>query len=48
MVYDSEQEMNEVMGALDDNSFIRSQKEELESFRSRIQHINEKFSFVST
>jgi hypothetical protein len=48
MVYENEQEMNEVMGALDDNSFIRSQKEELESFRCRIQHINEKFSFEST
>jgi hypothetical protein len=45
MVYDSEQEMNEVMGALDDNSFIRSQKEELESFRNRIQQINKKFGF---
>ena len=37
MVYDSEEEMNQVVGALKDNSFIREQGAELTAYRKRIR-----------
>ncbi len=45
MVYDTEREMEKVIGKLDDNVFINQQKEELERFRHSIQKISEQFSF---
>jgi hypothetical protein len=43
MVYDNDAEMEKVLGRLDDNSFIREQKKELESFRSRVEETIETF-----
>ena len=37
MVYESEAEMNEVVGKLEDNSFINLQSSEFENFQSRIK-----------
>lgn len=36
MVYDSDEEMNTVMGSLQDNSFIRAQMEELSAFEKKV------------
>ncbi|GAB4091352.1 DUF4954 family protein [Flaviaesturariibacter terrae] len=41
MVYDSEEEMNEVVGPLDENSFIRLQQEELAELRRSVGRILE-------
>ncbi len=43
MVYNSEEEMNNVTGSFDDNSFIKQKQNELESFKMQIQKLNEKF-----
>lgn len=43
MVYDSKEEMEEVVGALADNQFINQQKEELETFRSNINALKKRF-----
>lgn len=48
MLYSSQKEMEEVMGSLDENVFIRQQKEELENFTRRIGQISRRFSFVLT
>ena len=37
MVYDNEEEMLNVLGRLEDNSFIRDQKDDLERFRARVR-----------
>ncbi|RYY38910.1 MAG: DUF4954 family protein [Chitinophagaceae bacterium] len=39
MIYDSTKEMNEVVGRLEDNSFICHQREELAALRLRVSHI---------
>ena len=39
MVYDSADEMNEVLGTLEDNSFIRQQREELALFRKTVKKV---------
>ena len=44
MVYDSEKEMQAVVGKLEDNAFINQQKEELITFRKRVQEIILNFS----
>jgi hypothetical protein len=44
MVYDSEREMNDVLGKLEENSFINQQKNELEVFRKDIAEISKRFS----
>jgi hypothetical protein len=43
MVYESEKEMEKVIGKLKDNSFILQQQEELKSFRKRTESIANKF-----
>ena len=43
MVYENMGEMNEVMGKLEENSFIKLQIEELKSFKSQIASIKKKF-----
>jgi len=43
MVYDNEEEMNKVVGKLDDNVFIAQQKEEFNSLRSSIEQIQKRF-----
>jgi hypothetical protein len=43
MLYDNEQEMENVIGNLDDNVFINKQKEDLLSFRFSIENIITKF-----
>jgi hypothetical protein len=43
MVYDSEAEMEEVVGRLDDNVFINQQKDELLAMRTSIDHIIKTF-----
>ncbi len=35
MAYDNEEEMNAVVGKLEDNSFINDQKQDLEKFRNK-------------
>jgi hypothetical protein len=44
MVYDSEKEMEAVVGKLEDNTFINQQREELITFRKRVQEIILNFS----
>jgi len=39
MVYDNKEEMNEVVGKFEDNSFIRIQKQELAEFKARVNKI---------
>jgi len=39
MVYDSQEEMNAVVGRLADNSFIRQEKEALKKYRKEVEHI---------
>jgi hypothetical protein len=39
MVYDSPEEMNEVVGAFEDNSFIRQEREALETLRAQVNGI---------
>jgi hypothetical protein len=46
MVYANEKEMEAVVGSLEDNNFIRQQKEELQQFTSRIERISRQFSLV--
>lgn len=43
MVYESIGEMNEVLGKLEENSFIKQQIEELKSFKSEIASLRKKF-----
>ncbi len=40
MVYDTNEEMNEVLGKLDDNSFIQNQLKELELFKKEIKQLH--------
>jgi hypothetical protein len=44
MVYDSEKEMEAVVGKLEDNSFINQQNEELATFSKRVQNLLFNFS----
>jgi hypothetical protein len=39
MVYESPEEMNAVVGKLQDNSFIRQEKEALKQYRKEVEHI---------
>ncbi len=43
MLYDTQLEMEKVIGTLKDNVFIRQQQEELESFRKKISELAERF-----
>jgi hypothetical protein len=43
MVYDSSEEMNKVLGKLDENSFIQSQFKDLEDFKVQIADIKKSF-----
>ena len=43
MVYDNDQEMEEVIGRLEDNVFIQQREEELEHFRKQVQAITNNF-----
>ena len=43
MVYDSKDEMESVVGTLDDNGFIKEQKEELSNFKLTVQQLMERF-----
>jgi hypothetical protein len=43
MSYDSTEEMEEVLGKLDDNIFIQNQEEELNNFRSQIDYVTKRF-----
>ena len=42
MVYENEKEMGNVLGRLDDNSFILQQKDEMKQFRIKVQEIIER------
>jgi signal peptidase I len=44
MVYDNEEEMAEVVGRLEDNSFIKKQQAELEQFKSFVDRIHQDFA----
>jgi hypothetical protein len=43
MVYDSEEEMNEVVGKISDNVFINNQEKELKNLKSSIDQIKKQF-----
>jgi hypothetical protein len=43
MVYDSEKEMEQVIGKLKDNSFIKQQQEELPQFERRLNEVSRLF-----
>lgn len=43
MTYNNDAEMKEVIGSLDDNTFINSQQQELQTFRSAVQNILHSF-----
>lgn len=43
MIYDNEGEMNEVVGSLDDNSFIQAQQEDLVTFKAQVTTLKTKF-----
>jgi hypothetical protein len=43
MVYESIGEMNEVVGKLEENSFIKQQIAELQAFKKEIQLLKKKF-----
>jgi RNA recognition motif-containing protein len=43
MMYETQQEMDKVVGKLDDNSFIHQQKEELKEFRHNVNGIMKAF-----
>ncbi|NTS43333.1 DUF4954 family protein [Flavisolibacter sp. BT320] len=45
MVYDNEKEMEEVIGRFEDNSFIKQQQAELETFQSLVAKIKKEFGF---
>ena len=42
MVYDNNEEMNEVLGKLEDNSFIQSQYEALDEMKKQIKDLTKK------
>lgn len=42
MIYDSKEEMDEVIGTLEDNSFIKQQREELVAFKKNVRSIANK------
>lgn len=44
MVYETEKEMEKVLGKLEDNSFINTQKEDALKFRSRSENIVQQFT----
>jgi hypothetical protein len=46
MVYDNNKEMEEVVGALEDNVFIQQQTEELEAVRNTVESIVERFQLL--
>jgi hypothetical protein len=43
MVYDSQEEMDIVIGELEENSFIKQETDSLEKFKKSIQVINKDF-----
>ncbi|HKO82361.1 MAG TPA: hypothetical protein VJU78_18255, partial [Chitinophagaceae bacterium] len=43
MVYDSQKEMEKVIGSLKDNAFINQQREELASFKKKVVAIQKSF-----
>lgn len=43
MVYDNEEEMENVIGKLDDNIFINQQREEFKNFRATVEKVIEQF-----
>ncbi|MEJ7831064.1 MAG: DUF4954 domain-containing protein, partial [Segetibacter sp.] len=43
MIYDNLEEMNAVMGNLEENSFINQQKDELEKFKKQVTGIKKQF-----
>ncbi|HUQ97535.1 MAG TPA: hypothetical protein VM010_07715, partial [Chitinophagaceae bacterium] len=44
MVYDTDAELEEVVGKLEDNAFINNQRDELEVFKKQIQNLISRFS----
>jgi hypothetical protein len=47
MIYDSEEEMNKILGSLDENSFIKQEIEALSSYKRSVSSIIKKFSTKS-
>jgi hypothetical protein len=46
MIYDNEKEMEEVIGTLDDNSFIDQQKQELQNLKNLVKSIKKQFGMA--
>jgi hypothetical protein len=43
MVYETQEEMNAVIGKIEDNQFIQDQMKELEDFKITVKGLTEKF-----
>jgi hypothetical protein len=44
MMYNTDAELEQVIGKLEDNAFIKSQQQELETFQQQMQHLIQNFS----
>ncbi len=44
MVYESDEEMNVVLGKLEDNAFIRQQSESLKNYKKTIKSLSRRFN----
>ena len=48
MIYENDEEMDQVLGSLEDNVFINKQEQELEHFRSAVEDLIKSFGLVNT
>ena len=48
MIYNNQEEMDQVIGKLDDNAFIASQKEDLKNFKMQVNEVMKKFKLNTT
>jgi hypothetical protein len=47
MIYNNDAEMEAVLGKLDDNAFIKTQQQELETFRRHVENIRSRFGIIA-
>ena len=48
MIYNNQEEMDQVIGKLDDNAFIAAQKEDLKNFKMQVNEVLKKFKLHTT
>jgi hypothetical protein len=46
MIYDNEKEMEEVIGTLDENTFIDQQKDELQNLKTLVKSLKKQFGMA--